>query len=82
MSQINNIAVIFKELSILVVEQGTVLDRIDFNVEAARLNVNKANVELTKTLIHEKSSRVKGCMSCLITGILISASLLALKYID
>jgi syntaxin 16 len=34
--QINELAVIFKELSILVVEQGTVLDRIDYNVQEAR----------------------------------------------
>lgn len=32
---INDLAVLFKELSVLVVEQGTVLDRIDYNIECA-----------------------------------------------
>jgi len=32
---INDLAVLFKDLSVLVVEQGTVLDRIDYNIENA-----------------------------------------------
>ena len=34
---ISDLAVLFKDLSMLVVEQGSVLDRIDFNIaEAAK----------------------------------------------
>lgn len=80
-SQINDLAVIFKELSILVIEQGTVLDRIDYNVEMAKKNVLEANVELKKTLKRETSFRAKGCMSCLVTGIAITLGLLVFKHL-
>ncbi|CAM9341859.1 unnamed protein product [Discosporangium mesarthrocarpum] len=32
-TSINELAVIFKELAVLVIDQGTILDRIDFNME-------------------------------------------------
>ncbi len=38
----------YNELSVLVVEQGTVLDRIDYNVEMTYENVTQANVELNQ----------------------------------
>ncbi len=36
---INDLAVLFKDLSVLVVEQGTILDRIDYNIETAHKDV-------------------------------------------
>ena len=44
--EMNQLAELFSELSNLVVEQGTVLDRIDFNVADSRQNVKKGNREL------------------------------------
>ena len=41
---------LFKDLSVLVIEQGTILDRIDYNIENAAVHVEKANVHLDKTL--------------------------------
>jgi len=78
----NDLAVLFKELSILVVEQGTVLDRIDYNVQEAHAHTQKANVELAKTLKSEKSLRARGCMSCLVTGIAITLGMLVLKHVS
>lgn len=63
------------------VEQGTVLDRIDFNVEQAKANMVDANTEIKKTLEKETSFRAKGCMSCLVSGIAISLGLLVFKHL-
>ena len=45
---INDLAVIFKELSVLVIDQGNILDRVDYNIEQAVRHTKKANVELHK----------------------------------
>lgn len=79
-NQINELAVVFKELSTLVVEQGTVLDRIDYNIEHAKQNIEKGNVELQKTFKRESSWRAKGCISCQVTWILVCTGLLVLKH--
>jgi syntaxin 16 len=39
----NDLAELFKELSVLVLHQGTILDRIDYNVKEAETNVKKGN---------------------------------------
>ena len=79
--QINELAVIFKELSILVVEQGTVLDRIDSNVSAARKQVEEGKKELDKAANAEKSTRAKSVLTCLVTSNLIMGFLLVLRFI-
>ena len=38
------LSTIFKELSTLIVNQGTILDRIDYNIEVARENTSKGVV--------------------------------------
>ena len=45
------LADIFKELQSMVIDQGTLLDRIDFNIETMAVNLKHADVELTKVCI-------------------------------
>ena len=71
---------LFKELSVLVVEQGTILDRIDYNIECAHKDTKQAVVHLEKTAEIEKSMRSKGAMTCLITSIMVCLLLLVLKH--
>lgn len=79
-STINDLAVLFKELSVLVVEQGTILDRIDFNIECAHKDTKQAIVHLENTVKIERSVRAKGLLSCLVIGIFLSLLLLILKH--
>ena len=52
---INSLAVIFKDMQTMVVEQGTVLDRIDYNVEQTATNIEAAVEELEKVRLSSKT---------------------------
>ncbi|KAI9008240.1 t-SNARE [Gaertneriomyces semiglobifer] len=43
-----NVADIFRELHTMVIDQGTVLDRIDYNIEQTNIHMQDAHRELTK----------------------------------
>lgn len=47
-NNVNELAMVFKEISTLVVEQGTMLDRIDYNLQLAAQNSQKALAHLQK----------------------------------
>ena len=44
--QMNDLATLFREVSTMVIEQGTLLDRIDFNISDAAKHVGAGNKEL------------------------------------
>ena len=77
---INDLAVIFKELSVLVVDQGNILDRIDYNIEQAVTHTKKANKQLHKSEDYQKS-RIRSCICCLVISIIIMIILLIIKHI-
>jgi syntaxin 16 len=78
---INDLAHIFKEISNLVNEQGTILDRIDYNIENAITNTVKANVHLKKTEeIQEKSNCVRNGIMALIAVNFILGFMLLMKF--
>jgi syntaxin 16 len=45
---IHTLASIFKDLQTMVIDQGTVLDRIDYNIEQTAVHVEAAHGELVK----------------------------------
>jgi len=68
---INELSEVFKELAIMVIEQGTVLDRIDYNLEQVTHNVSEGVVQLQEASKIQKSYRNKLVMMLLCLGILI-----------
>lgn len=80
MNSISELAEIFKELSSLVVHQGTILDRIDYNIEQTLDNVIQGNQELEAAEKHQRCTRATGCILLMIVCIVILALALILKH--
>lgn len=67
------LAEIFKELQNMVIDQGTMLDRIDYNVENMAVNVKAADKELNVVCIAEPISSLGQCANWVIAGNKLSA---------
>ena len=57
--QTKDLAAMFKELSVLVIEQGTILDRIDYNVETALVSTKKGKKHLEGAKKASESTRAR-----------------------
>ena len=76
---INDLATVFKELSTLVIDQGTPLDRIDFNVEQMVESTDAGHRELIKANEHQKSARMKLLIILLVVICILLACVLFFK---
>lgn len=77
---IEELSSIFKELAVLVIDQGTILDRIDFNMEQVVEHTKEGIQQLEKAEEHQKSARPLKCIFCLLTLIAIMMTILVLKH--
>ena len=75
-TDIVNVNEIFKDLAIMVHEQGETIDSIEANVDGTQQHVEAANVQLQKAKSHQSSARKKKC--CLILILLIAIIVIAL----
>lgn len=58
---------IFKDLGQMVQEQGTVLDRIDFNVEQTQTRITEGYKQLAKAEMYQRKNRKMHCILILAT---------------
>jgi syntaxin 16 len=80
LNSITELAGVFKDLQSLVHHQGTILDRIDYNIDTASQNIQNANKSLKETEKMMKSSCYRNSMLCIITAIFIMGILLVFKF--
>ncbi len=77
---IEELAQIFKELGVLVIDQGTILDRIDFNMETAVEHAKEGVVQLEKAEETQKASPALKCIILLVVLIIIMLIVLIVKH--
>jgi syntaxin 16 len=77
---IEELAQIFRELAVLVIDQGTILDRIDYNMENAVEHAKQGVEQLNKAEEHQKNSMSVKCIILLVVLIAIMVGILAWKH--
>merc|ERR1712032_898175 len=77
---IEELSAIFKELAVLVIDQGTILDRIDYNMESVVEHTKEGIQQLQTAERHQKSARPMKCIICLAFIIFFLMVMLVLKH--
>jgi len=77
---IEELGSIFKELAVLVIDQGTILDRIDYNMEAVVEHTKTGIKQLEKAEKSQKSGRPMKCIICLLITIMVLLLILVVKH--
>ena len=77
---IEELGAIFKELAVLVIDQGTILDRIDYNMEAVVEHTKTGITQLEKAEKAQKSARPMRCIIGLVMTICVLLLILILKH--
>ena len=80
MKNINKLSSIYKELNNLVIEQGSLVDRIDVNIESTLQHTQKAVVHLVAADEAASSPFADRVMKVLVVMILLLAIILGLKW--
>merc|ERR1719446_1251473 len=78
-SSITDLHTVFKELAVLVIDQGSILDRIDYNIEQVVVQSGEANKQLQKAEESAKSNRAMKCIYFLVVVNLVLIVILIVK---
>lgn len=67
---INDLAQVMKDLSVLVIDQGSILDRIDYNCDQVAVRVEEGLKEVVKAEKTQKQGRMMICIMLLVVAVL------------
>jgi len=76
---IKDLQSIFKELAVLVIDQGSIIDRIDYNMEKAAEHTAKGAAELVRAETSQRKSPAVCCILILAAALTFMSILLVLK---
>lgn len=78
---VNELAQIMKDLSVLVIDQGTIVDRIDYNIQNVAVSVEEGFKQLQKADRSQRQGGMAQCATILIIMCFVMLVLLVLKEI-
>ena len=81
LDNVNDLTQLFKDMQNLVMEQGTILDRIDYNIDIASTNITSGKNSIVKANKYHKNNCFRNVMIILLVIIFIEALLLIFKLI-
>ena len=81
LNSVNDLATVFKDMQILVMEQGTILDRIDYNIESSLMNIKESNKNLKKAEEHLKKSCYTKIIFIMLFIIFVEVCLILFKFL-
>jgi syntaxin 16 len=81
LNSVNDLAEIFKDMQNLVMEQGSILDRIDYNIDIAASNVSSGKKSIEKADKYHKNNCFRNVIIILIVCIFIEGILIIFKFI-
>ncbi|KAI3624421.1 tlg2 [Malassezia furfur] len=76
---ISELAQLFQDLSAMVIEQGTMLDRIDYNIDTMATNMQQSTVQLTQAMHYQAGSGRRQLMLLLVLCIALLVALLIIR---
>lgn len=79
MQSIQDLAQIMQDLSVMVIDQGTILDRIDYNMEQVALKINEGVKQIVKAEKKQKSSCRILCIMVLFVAVVLMLIVLVAK---
>ena len=81
LNSVTDLAEIFKDMQNLVMEQGSILDRIDYNIDIASTNITSGKNSIVKANEYHKNNCFRNVIIVLLVCIFIEALLLIFKFI-
>ena len=78
---VNKLQELFKDLHIIVIEQGTILDRIDYNIDVGFNNVSKGKKKIIEADEHHKGSCFRNVILFLLITIFVECLLILFKFL-